>query len=537
MTKRRVRKPLQIQVAQPEAVESRYTWRTDWVNRYESSYSLLSKFAHLNGLGLQQLVTLFVRREPRGKVTTARHSGIDLISMGVISASALSTHAQLSGLQVQQASLEGSWDKGMYPWTADFRFCPACLAACYHSTLHQLVFLAKCPAHNRRLQTHCPQCHAVMPYRLTAAVAANPFCCPHCELPWAPALFEKAKGYPLLHQRHVERLSKTWKVLSGDRRRFGVLVNCSTHPAFARDLENGHQLALMARRREEFFSFLARLDRAVAQDAAQLHMDDQDLLQLHSGPMASHAGHGPAEKDTKITRPWFENDSKFWSVLPVYKAICRHFLHHVVASHRDCIAATVRHLWWHMEGRASEPICPVAYAFVMWRMFWEECGTPHQLMEPPRHAPYRILAWLSDAAPYCPATWPIETQEWLRHRVFAADCLATFEHWLARAAHVSAKRQMWQWNRHVGCGHMITYWAALESKTTPREVTVLMEPLVSCRLPSCAETGRPHYQRHLETLKGMTPYKPERHRQWSSRNPKRFKIGHYANSEPRLERE
>lgn len=44
-------------------------------------------------------------------------------------------------------------------WLAEnFRFCPLCLEACYHSDLHQCVALPCCPFHGIKLVTQCQCC-------------------------------------------------------------------------------------------------------------------------------------------------------------------------------------------------------------------------------------------------------------------------------------------------------------------------------------------------------------------------------------------
>lgn len=63
-------------------------------------------------------------------------------------------------------------------------------------------------------------------------------------------------------------------------------------------------------------------------------------------------------------RPWFERDKKFWEILPIYKAICRHIWRRLLTKHRRCILSAARRIWWHIEGQKQPAICPKAYAFL-----------------------------------------------------------------------------------------------------------------------------------------------------------------------------
>ena len=64
---------------------------------------------------------------------------------------------------------------------AVLRFCPACLQAGFHATLHQCLLLDLCPLHHKRLRSRCPACRSRIAYRFDSLAATHPYACPHCD--------------------------------------------------------------------------------------------------------------------------------------------------------------------------------------------------------------------------------------------------------------------------------------------------------------------------------------------------------------------
>ena len=63
----------------------------------------------------------------------------------------------------------------------------------------------------------------------------------------------------------------------------------------------------------------------------------------------------------------------------IYRTLLRWLHRHVVHDHRGCVAAAQKHLWWDTEGETTQAFCPVAMAFLRWRMQWEGCRIPSSL--------------------------------------------------------------------------------------------------------------------------------------------------------------
>jgi hypothetical protein len=124
---------------------------------------------------------------------------------------------------------------------AVLRFCPACLQAGFHATLHQCLLLDLCPLHHKRLRSRCPACRSRIAYRFDSLAATHPYACPHCDALLVPALAQPAgrparlpqeqHDYLIATQRLVERHGNC---LSMPPRPFGVSAKKHATPLRAR---------------------------------------------------------------------------------------------------------------------------------------------------------------------------------------------------------------------------------------------------------------------------------------------------------------
>lgn len=71
--------------------------------------------------------------------------------------------------------------------THPVRYCPKCLAYCYHSPLYQFPVVVSCPYHGTPLQTACRQCgKRLSNFGFVPSQHARPFCCTSCGHQYVP---------------------------------------------------------------------------------------------------------------------------------------------------------------------------------------------------------------------------------------------------------------------------------------------------------------------------------------------------------------
>ena len=148
------------------------------VDRYESIYAALSRFALANSLSKRELVGLFkagmLRDFSRSK---------DLGNIGIIN-----TEQMMSCLAISKSQL----DEMFWSWRSKFkdsiccpyfRYCSICASAHRHYTVFQAEGLIKCPFHSLPLKDCCDYCGKSMCYEWSGPLLSHPFRCAYCMEP------------------------------------------------------------------------------------------------------------------------------------------------------------------------------------------------------------------------------------------------------------------------------------------------------------------------------------------------------------------
>lgn len=162
----------------------------------------------------------------------------------------------------------------------------------------------------------------------------------------------------------------------------------------------------------------------------------------------------------------------------VYSSVRRHLWRHVIRHHQACASTAGRHLWWHMEGERTKAFCPVAEAFLRWRMYWEACGTPCYLFAPMRKDPFGLAGWLASGAPVCSPGWGWDAEQWVSDHVLGQNCLASFYDFLEIALR-DHKANRIDWSGHAQSGRYNAYWAVAGRDTAASPVRIyLQSPMI-----------------------------------------------------------
>lgn len=147
-------------------------WRPHECQPYESVWSLLHKFCRWNRALHHDAWDLFAAPEKR---FVPGHPA-RLFSRGMIDRRRMANALGLSLDQVNDGFPDRFLAQGRYSVedrlsTSMVRMCPACIAGGYHSVLHDILFLPRCPVHGEALQETCPRC--TQPVRKSLPTANN----------------------------------------------------------------------------------------------------------------------------------------------------------------------------------------------------------------------------------------------------------------------------------------------------------------------------------------------------------------------------
>lgn len=461
-------KPARIVLDQPRQIEAGWCWRDDWNTGYDSAYGLLSKFAKLNAMGARELAHLFIDRECGQRTAILRAPKVDLRSGKLFDLGAVAEILRLNSEQVRDAFLLDQLANSRRKSSGILRWCARCANHGFHSTVFQFDLLGVCPVHGQAIRSRCPKCKTHIPYRLQPDVFAEPFCCPSCATDLAPALRNPRTRSLMLRGPDTAWIPNLVKLFTFEDEMIPVRLELNRQRKLLGIGEVVFATADWRRVESEYTGFVKQVleDLEAEHGCVQRHLQF-DHMSVTVKRLEDRPGSGKApidiESSSLLKRGW---DSRLRASYLVYSSVRRHLWRHVVHEHQNCIAAAGRHLWWHMEGERTPSFCPVAEAFLRWRMYWEACGTPCYLFAPMRKDPFGLAAWMAASAPVCPPGWAWEAEQWVSDHVLGQTCLASFGDLLYIALR-DVERGSIEWNGHAISGEHSAYWA-VAGRDTPR---------------------------------------------------------------------
>ncbi|PQA75963.1 hypothetical protein C5F53_18035 [Rhodoferax sp. TS-BS-61-7] len=116
-------------------------------------------------------------------------------------------------------------------------------------------------------------------------------------------------------------------------------------------------------------------------------------------------------------------------------------------------------LWWNLEGEKTQAFCPVALAFIRWRLQWEGKRIPASLDDGRQRGHlYGLVGWISKDAPIFSANWSATFEAWVNAHLLAVACFDSFAQWVRISENEFNKNSVgWTLNEHE---HFMTrHWA------------------------------------------------------------------------------
>lgn len=174
-----------------------YYFSSKWLDPYESLISILWKFEKANALpGI--VVARLLRPDIDPFDGFAPHSGE--VDMGRLQ--------DVLGLPTKalRAALLERPERRRY--SEVLRYCRHCMARGYHSVLHQIESVKRCPAHRCALESICRRCGRQALHHVGLQLLESPYRCPYCREwsgghGWCP---NKARPMQLQQRRAFTRL-------------------------------------------------------------------------------------------------------------------------------------------------------------------------------------------------------------------------------------------------------------------------------------------------------------------------------------------
>lgn len=190
-----------------------YTWNLSWVKPFESPWSILEKFRYANSAQSSDIYQIFGNENARKKSYNWGKAERNLFTLEGLEKSILKS---ILGVDLKEKffqdleniigilpeinfknMLELTHGMKLFLRTNNLTFCSDCMKIGYHSNLHQLKLLDRCPFHNTLLQFQCVVCHNEIPYILDDKWSMSPFTC-KC-------------GHSFISKDNFKTLTSLWK--------------------------------------------------------------------------------------------------------------------------------------------------------------------------------------------------------------------------------------------------------------------------------------------------------------------------------------
>jgi hypothetical protein len=406
-------------------------WQPDSIAPYESYWSIFRKLARLNATTAGGVVELL---KCGGVISSTQRPNLklDLLRCDPIDPKLLAGFLQLQSVQIQQASALTylKVEEVAALSSKHLRYCRTCLRAGYHSTLHQFLFLRRCPAHAAEILTEtCATCgHAPILYDMRSVgvqPAAERSCC---------------LG---ISNREGNCLTRT------TFEKFGPIASL---------LAERSRLKTIDQPIERWLGRQCKLERR-RQKLPRLIKYWQDLLSTQlAGPQhdvrrKSKSHHISPVHHTAIVLRSLPNDlgvdsymGEDKSLAIIYKSIYRHLAKTHLRAHRACTELLIRRMWFESDFINRGKTCTQAQAILLWRMCWERVRTPHELNTKRSRA---TVYW--DPPSY-------DIPRLALYRIFALECLALFEECLLLAKRFH-RQDIFSFNKGWVRYRRLPYWA------------------------------------------------------------------------------
>lgn len=368
-------------------------WRDEWRAPYEGALTLLWKIALANCLTPRELCQrLFGTHLLLGDPYEMH--GRTLLTPGwMLGAKGNSTEL---GQIVRQCGLDvasAGWASAIAS-DKHIRYCKTCVTEGYQSAYCQIDGLRICPVHGLPLLDVCTACGAPTPrYALISITMLNPFCCPACGEPygervWSPAANSgihdgNRVAYRVLDRwmSSVEKLQLFWPHLAS--------WHCS------REGQQGD-----TERRIAVFAILTQL-ATLRLKRAHRRMPVADIsMSVHRAAVAKTAN---ALRCVDAIKQWNRK-------LDAYVAIRRHIRRILARHHRCCLrdGLNALRIEWDSELlHPIAPICPLVFAYFLWRHHFEANMSLH-----PRTESSNRELTMRDESMAWPVDWDVGATAW-----------------------------------------------------------------------------------------------------------------------------
>lgn len=359
------------------------TWNPNWVCDLESPWSIFEKIKYSNRAEKRDLFSVFGSDRVRHLKSVPGIRDHNLYTLYAFDDNAF---MDILGFRLKQYTLDciigisgflhkndilheylrsPAANNSYRYFRSNIHFCLDCMKSGYHSILHQFKLMHYCPFHLTRLLSACPECHTSVPYELSDRYFQAPFVC-NCGYAFMEYKNPYHSEWGKLKIEHVRDQSVSqWLTLSQEEK----LCLSWVHLYYRNDLDKIPDLLN--------FLFDCINKHTIEYEAPNLIRSYSPIFQKTEYPHINANDTGKVNQMEPI-ESWFELESfrhnaritRILSELEqssnlTMKSISKYLRNTLLSKHKSCIKRFTNIS--KEKGAAHPPICPFAYAYVMWK--------------------------------------------------------------------------------------------------------------------------------------------------------------------------
>lgn len=328
----------------PKNHNKTYIWRSEWLQPFESPWGVLEKFRFANEANEEDIFRIF-SGYPEGNTNYGHFRSLITLTgiNGKVSESLLGIDIKALNKGYLQRIIGALPVRNIENYVRrTLSFCPECIKEGHHSLFHQIKLFTKCPYHDVSLQQRCPKCHSQIPYKLS--------------FDWSTAAFKCKCGYSFINSEMKHNFIDKWYNRPASKI---VIPEISKWINMVREDHNKLRKVYFnpaAIYHEDIIKYVLH----VIQPSNTYNNNEIHNVQrapAHFSVLKYRDNQSKADKQDDMRKL---NKELAVYARSIYKAVARYIRKHILKKHKKCIQIFTR----KMEG---EDICPLAFAYVMWR--------------------------------------------------------------------------------------------------------------------------------------------------------------------------
>ncbi|MFC6331006.1 hypothetical protein ACFP56_00100 [Paenibacillus septentrionalis] len=159
-------------------------WRRDWINDFETPWSVFEKVCYANHVGRTDILKKLGDAEVKGIKSLVGDKRRELIKLSSFNPQQLEDilNYDLIGHNKKIISklllpINNFIERDVIWFPIKLQWCEQCIQFGYHSWLHQFALIHYCPSHQTKLLDSCPSCQNDIPFLLSDKRLGEPFTC------------------------------------------------------------------------------------------------------------------------------------------------------------------------------------------------------------------------------------------------------------------------------------------------------------------------------------------------------------------------